>query len=92
MKAFIYDCYDKRGEIKIKDKPIDTIISLKVSGDEYIVVFYEDGEQEIFDACDYTGAFRTMSFFDGYDRVRKDEIAAWAQMTKKERMARFSDE
>ena len=89
MKAFIYDCYDRQGEITLKDKPIDEILVLKISGDEHFVVIYSDGEQETFDATDYTGALRFMSFFDGIYIVPNDEIAEWAQMEKQERKEKY---
>lgn len=89
MKAFIYDCYDEQGEITLKDKPIDKIIVIEISGDEHFVVIYSDGEQEDFDATEYTEALRTMSFFDGIYIVPNDEIAEWAQMEKQEREEKY---
>lgn len=89
MKAFIYDCYDSKAEINLQDKPIDKIAVIEISGDDFFCVIYTDGEIEEFDACKYTRAFRTMSFFDGIYFVPKDEIAEWAQMEKEEREERY---
>ena len=85
MKAFIYDYDDTQSEITFKDKPIEIIFVIKISGDELFTVVYSDGEIEEFDATLYTKAFRTMSFFDGCYVVKKEEIEKWARMEKEER-------
>lgn len=69
MKIRIYDYSGDPKVIELKDSPILLMTMKEVSGDEILVVRYEDGSRQVFDSSDC----RTMSFDDGeYDIVGKD--------------------
>ena len=64
--------YDYSGDptiVELKDSPILLMTMKEVTGDEVLVVRYEDGSRQVFDSSNC----RTMSFYDGeYDIIGED--------------------